>query len=122
MWRVRSRHRGRHPCCQEIWNTHQDEEEYGFTMVDYRKTFNEINCIAMLWPTRHLWPSGYHFTFNCYMQFSILIIRRERKNSCFLNRKEGAMQGYPLAMVLYALRQMHLTKQLKLTLPQINQN
>ena len=56
------------------------------------------------------------------MQFSILIIRRERKNSCFLNRKEGAMQGYPLAMVLYALRQMHLTKQLKLTLPQINQN
>ena len=80
-------------------------------MVDAKNAFNEENRTAMLWTVRHLWPSGAMFAFNFYKHFAILVIRgKGTKDACIILSKEGVTQGCPLAMVLYAIGFLPLTK------------
>ena len=79
------------------------EEDWGFLLVDAQNAFNEENCTSILWAVRHEWPSGVRFSFNCYRHWATLVIRAGDGMGHFLFSKEGATQGYPLAMVVYRL-------------------
>jgi len=43
---------------RQLWHEYEDEDEWGFLLVDTRNVFNEINRTVALWTVRHLWPSG----------------------------------------------------------------
>ena len=58
----------------KLWGEHEEEEEWGFLLVDARNAFNEGNRIMILWTVRHDWPSGARFTFNCYGHWGILMV------------------------------------------------
>ena len=51
---------------QYIWDKKLTTEESGFSLVDARNAFNEINRVGMLWTFHHLWPSVACLVFNCY--------------------------------------------------------
>ena len=58
----------------------------------------------MLWAVWHEWPSGTHFTFNCYLHCATLVVRDIGDGSGhFLHSKEGVTQGDPLAMIAYGI-------------------
>ena len=65
---------------QQIWDSHNNEEEWGFLLVDAKNAFNKLNRTLMLWTVRHLWPSGARFAFNCYKHHSTLILRSSNIN------------------------------------------
>ena len=78
--------------CKTISNHNDDEEPslsdpYVATCIDACNGFNELNCKAMLWTVRHLWPSGYRFVFNCYWHHSLLMLRR--KNDSYYTSNQG---------------------------------
>ena len=60
---------------RRLWDLNEDDDEWGFLLVDARNAFNELNRIASLWTVRHLWPSGARFTFNCYRHWTMLLVR-----------------------------------------------
>ena len=94
---------------REAWKENEDDEEWGFLLVDAKNAFNEGNRIAFLWTIRHLWPSGARFVFNCYKHWSLLIMRGEDGDITMLHSKEGVTQGDPLAMVVYGVGMLPLT-------------
>ena len=98
---------------REAWKENEDDEEWGFLLVDARNAFNEGNRIAFLWTIRHLWPSGARFVFNCYKHWSLLIMRGEDGAITILHSKEGVTQGDPLAMVVYGVGMLPLTHSLR---------
>ena len=49
---------------QHVWEAHQQEEEWGFLLIDACNAFNEHNQMAMLWTIKHEWPSGARIAFN----------------------------------------------------------
>ena len=79
-----------------LWEEHNQEEEWGFLLIDARNELNEENRTAMLWAVRHVWPSGAQFTFNCYRRWATLVARDSGDGSGhFLHIKEGVTQGGP---------------------------
>ena len=87
-----------------LWEEHKKEEDWGFLLIDMREAFNEENRTAMLWAVRQEWPSGAHFTFNCYRHWAILVVRDIGDGSGhFLHSKEGVTQGDSLAMITYGI-------------------
>ena len=77
----------------------------------------------MLWAVRHKWPSGAHFTFNCYCHWATLVVRDTGDRSGhFLHIKEGVTQGDPLAMILYGIGVLPLIRVLRNTQPQVTQH
>ena len=103
-----------------MWEKMNKEEEVGFTLVDARNAFNEMNRTAMLWTVRHLWPTGITFAFNCYRHHSTLTIRGDKRTTCHLHSQEGVTQGCPLAMILYAIGLVPLIKILKHKIPNLH--
>ena len=95
------------------------EEDMGFTLIDARNAFNEINRTAMLWTARHIWPSGSLFAFNIYRHHSTLTVRGENRTTSRILSQEGVTQGCPLAMILYALALVPMIKELKSRLPNL---
>ena len=95
------------------WIEHEEDEEWGFLLVDARNAFNEGNRTAILWTVRHLWPSGARFAFNCYRHWAMLVIRGEAGEIDILFSKEGATQGDPLSMIIYGVGMLPLTRSLK---------
>ena len=47
-----------------LWEEHNQEEDWGFLIIDARNAFNEKNRTARLWSVQHEWPSGAQFTLN----------------------------------------------------------
>ena len=86
-----------------LWKQHAQVEDWGFLLIDARNAFNEENHTAMLWAVRHEWPSCAWFAFNCYHHRATLMIRAGNGTVHLLYSKEGATQGYPLAMVAYGM-------------------
>ena len=41
-----------------VFEEHQEEEDWGFLLIDARNAFNEENRTAMIWAIRHEFPSG----------------------------------------------------------------
>ena len=67
----------------------------------------------MLWAVRHEWPSGAHFTFNCYPHWATLVVRDTGDGSChFLHSKEAVTQGDPLVMITYGIGVLPLIRDL----------
>ena len=58
-----------------LWEDHLQEKDWGFLLIDARKTFNKENRTTMLWYVQHEWPSGAQFTFNCYRDWATLVAR-----------------------------------------------
>ena len=96
-------------------------DPYVTTCIDACNGFNELNCKAMLWTVRHLWPSGSRFVFNCYRHHSLLILRRKNGSSYTLQSREGCTQGDPLSMVIYGLTPVPLSKFLREQTPTVIQ-
>ena len=83
---------------------HSQEEDWGFLLIDAWNAFNEENRTAIIWAVRHEWSSGVQFTFNCYRQWSTLVVRDTGDESGhFFHRKESVTQGDPLAMIAYGI-------------------
>ena len=57
-----------------IWDANVSTENWGFILADTKITFNEINCVAILWTVRHLWPSGARFIPKCCRQWSLRVL------------------------------------------------
>ena len=105
-----------------LWDYNEDNDEWGFLLVDARNAFNEINRTATLWTVRHLWPSGARFTFNCYRHHSLLLVRaKDGDDGTFLFSKEGVTQGDPLAMVVYGIGALPLCRTIKDEVPECHQ-
>ena len=45
---------------QSIWDSNSFTKNWVFLLVDAKNTFNEINCIEMIWVVSHLWLSRDH--------------------------------------------------------------
>ena len=43
---------------------HDQEEDWGFLLIDVHHALNRENCTSMLWEVRHEWLSGARFAFN----------------------------------------------------------
>jgi hypothetical protein len=74
----------------ELWRQHEEEEEWGFLLVDAANAFNELNGTAMLWTIRHEWPSSARFAFNCYRHWATLLICGKGGTVVLIFSKEGA--------------------------------
>ena len=96
---------------QQIWDDNNNDDEWGFLLVDAKNAFNELNRTLMLWTVRHLWPSGAKFAFNCYKHHSTLIIRSSKiEDMASISSEEGVTQGDVLAMILYGLALLPIIK------------
>ena len=94
----------------ELWKEQEEEENWGFLLVDARNAFNEGNRICTLWTVRHRWTAGARFAFNCYRHWSLLLLRGKEVEATFLHSKEGVTQGDPLAMIVYGIGMLPLTE------------
>ena len=98
---------------RQAWTDNEEDEEWGFLLVDARNAFNEGNRSAFLWTIRHLWPSGARFTYNCYKHWTMLVLRGEDGATIVLHSKEEVTQCDPLAMIVYGVGMLPLTRYLK---------
>ena len=76
----------------------------------------------MLWAVHHEWPSVARFEFNCYRQWSTMLIRVSDRTGHLLYSKEGMTQGDPLAMVAYELGILPLIRELQTVHPSVTQH
>ena len=75
--------------------------------------FNEDNRKSMLFSVRHKWPSGAQFTFNNYHHWATLVVHdTEDGPGHFLYRKEGVIQGEPLATIANNIGVLPLIREL----------
>ena len=58
-----------------LWQHHNQEEDWGFLLIDARNAFNENNHKDILWAVRSDWPSGARFAFNCYRRWATIVFR-----------------------------------------------
>ena len=64
----------------------------------------------MPWTAHCLWLYIASFVLNCYHQWSSLVVQNSNGDVSFLHSREGAMQGYPPAMVAYGIVILPLIK------------
>ena len=100
---------------------HSHEEGWGFLLVDTHNTFNEENWTEMLWAVQFYWTSGAQFTFNCYCHWATLVVKNVDGSGHFFHSKEGATQGYPLAMISYGIGILPLICELCTAHPHVKQ-
>ena len=72
---------------------HSQEENCGFIPIDACNFFNRGERKAMMWPFWCDWISGAQFTFKCYYNQAILVIKTMVGMGQFLHNKEGVTQG-----------------------------
>jgi hypothetical protein len=103
---------------KELWKQHEEEEEWGFLLVDASNAFNKLNQTAMLWTIQHEWPYGAPFAFNCYCHWASLVIRGKGGTSVLLY---SVTQGDPLSMFGYGIGILPLIRRLKHEFPAVKQ-
>ena len=106
---------------QYIWDENSTTEYWGFFLVDANNALNKINQINMLWKVCHLWPSSDFFFFNCYLQWSSLVLWNGNWTASFLHSREGVIQGDPQTMIAYGIGILPLIKSLKREIPNATQ-
>ena len=106
---------------QSLWDENLSTEEWGFSLVDAKNTFNEINRIGMLWSVRYLWPSGAQFFFSCYRHWSSLVLRNGNWTESVIHSREGVTQGGALSIIAYGIGILPLIKNLKRAIPDVTQ-
>ena len=100
-----------------LWDEHEEDDDWGFLLVDARNAFNEGNRYCLLWTVRHRWTAGARFAFNCYRHWSLLLVRGTEDAASFLHSQEGVTQGCVLAMLIYGIGMLPLTQLLQRELP-----
>eukprot|EP00978_Attheya_sp_CCMP212_P026136 scaffold85322_cov36-Attheya_sp.AAC.1 len=105
----------------ELWGEHDEEDEWGFLLVDATNAFNEGNHIMILWTVHHEWPSGARFTFTCYGHWGTLRVRNQNGTALFIFSMEGATQGDPLAMFIHGMGLLLLIRRLKSEVDDVSQ-
>jgi len=66
--------------------------------MDAKNGFNELSRKCVMHTTRHVWPAGCLFAFNCYRHCAKLIMRQYGKDAYVILGREGVTQGDPLSM------------------------
>jgi hypothetical protein len=90
---------GRIHAINQLWKEKEEENDWGFPLVDVCNVFNKMNRVAMLWVIWHEWPSCAWFTFNCYRQFAVLTVQnQDGRSTTFIHSQDGVTQGDSLAM------------------------
>ena len=85
-----------------------------------RDKLNEDNWAEMLWNVWHEWPSGTHFTFNCYRNWATLVVRdTEYGTDHFLHIKKEVTHGDPLSMIPYGIGVLPLMRELQDAHPRV---
>ncbi len=84
----------------------------GLTLVYARNGFNKLSRYAMLWTTRHDWPKGARFSFNCYRHYARCLARSPGGEPSILLSREGVTQGCPQSGILYGLGLLPLVEYL----------
>ena len=79
-------------------------------MIDASNAFNSVNRAAAIWNSRILWSRCSRYIFNAYRGYAILFIAGSK---IYILSREGVTQGDPLAMLVYAIAVLPLTKRLK---------
>ena len=90
----------------------QDAETGITTLVDTRNGFNELIRLEMIWTVLHRRPTWARFTFNCYMDWTQLLLCQPGDVPVILLSQEGVTQGNPLTMVLYGITLVPLAEEL----------
>ena len=90
-----------------------EEDLTGCLLEDVANGYNKRSRLAFLWKVAHKCPAALRFYFNCYRQFSQLIVRitRDRTPHIILINK-GVPQGNPMDMTLYRLIMTILSEQI----------
>ena len=104
-----------------LFQQHTQEEDWGFLIIDVNNAFYEENRSAMLWATRHEWPSGVRCSFNCYRHWDTMVITAGYGTGHFLHSKEGVTQGDTLSMIVYGLVISPLIQDLRMAHPGVTQ-
>jgi hypothetical protein len=105
-----------------LWKEHEEDNDWGFLLVDAKNTFNEMNRVAMLWVIWHKWPSCARFAFNCYQHFAVLAIRsQDGRSTAFIYSQDGVTQGDALVMAAYGMGLLSLIRRLKEEFPMVRQ-
>jgi hypothetical protein len=100
---------------------HQQEEEWGFLLIDASNAFDEQNRTGMLWTVWHEWPTGARFVFNYCKHLGTFMIRGKDGSGAFIYSKEGITQGDPLYMFAYGVGILPLIGQLKAEFLEVEQ-
>jgi hypothetical protein len=98
----------------QLWELHQQEEEWGFPIIDAKNACNEQNWTGMLWTVWHVWPSGARFVFKCYRHWATLVLHSNNGTVAFLYSKECVTQGDPLSLGWFGNPRFHCVRSPKL--------
>ena len=85
-------------------------EDYGLLLIDASNAFNSISRAAAIWNTRIYWSRCSRYAFISYRGYAVLFITGSQVT---LLSKEGVTQGDPLAMLVYGIGILPLTRKLK---------
>ena len=75
----------------------------------------------MMLTVRHLWMSISRFVFNCYHQWSSIVLQNRNGTAGFLHSIVVVVQGDPLAMIAYRIVILPLIKNIKREIPDVTQ-
>jgi hypothetical protein len=90
-----------------------EEEDWGFLLIDASNIFNKLNWTAMLW---HAYGTSGPLENNTY-SIAIIIGAVDGASSTFIHSKEGVTQGNALSIVIYGNRALPLICRLKREFP-----
>ena len=85
-------------------------ERWGMLLMDAANAFNYMSRTAAMWNCRVIWSRASRYIFNAYRGYAFLFVAG---SNLVLLSKEGVTQGDPLAMVVYGVGVLPLTRKLK---------
>ena len=83
---------------------------WGLLLMDASNAFNSVNRAAAIWNSRILWSRSSRYIFNAYQGYAMLFIAGSKT---YILSREGVTQGDPMAMLVYGIAILPLTKKLK---------
>ena len=83
---------------------------WGLLLMDASNAFNSVNRAAAIWNSRILWSRSSRYIFNAYQGYAMLFIAGSK---AYILIREGVTQGDPMAMLVYGIAILPLTKKLK---------
>jgi hypothetical protein len=106
----------------QLWKEKEEENDWGFLLIDAWNAFNEMNRVVMLGVIQHEWPSCARFVFNCYRHFAVLVVQsQDGRSTTFIYSQDGMTQGDALAMAAYGMGLLPLICRLKEEFPTVRQ-
>ncbi len=76
----------------EVVDDNYETGDWGFTQVDARNAFNELNRYRMLLTVKHLWPSG--CSFYCFAAGAHLLSENELGHHSLSSQRQGSPRDF----------------------------